>query len=77
MEEKELKEFFITVANYPLPENIEKYLESLNGIPETSSHYGYVAWLFNGLEYTSGRAKVTLAGRKRGSSLLRESAEVF
>ena len=73
--EKELKDFFSTVVNYSLPEDVDKYLESLKNIPETSSYYEYARWLFDGLERNLGRAKSSppVDGYRRGVCLFKES----
>lgn len=53
--EKELKDFFLTVANYSLPGNIEKYLESLKnmlGKLRSSKRADIMAWRLSlALEY--------------------------
>jgi hypothetical protein len=56
--ENELRDFFLTVANYPLPENAEKYIEAMKNIPETASHYYYVKWLRYGFERRQGRERI-------------------
>ncbi|OIP88901.1 MAG: hypothetical protein AUK24_07095 [Syntrophaceae bacterium CG2_30_49_12] len=55
---KELRDFFLTVANYPLPENAEKYLEAMRNIPDTASYYEYIKWLRYGFERRQGREKI-------------------
>jgi hypothetical protein len=56
--ENELRDFFLTVANHPLPENADKYLEAMRNIPNTASHYEYVKWLRYGFERRRGREKI-------------------
>ena len=52
------KELFLTVANYSLSENAEKYLESLRDTPDTPKHYyDYARWLYPGLVFRLGLAK--------------------
>ncbi|MFH1147472.1 MAG: hypothetical protein V1736_07170 [Pseudomonadota bacterium] len=76
--EKELKEFFLTVVNYPPSENLQQYLLHLSKIPQTSSHYDYVGNLSHDLEYKMGRAKVAPKGYKRGvSSFTAQDFESF
>ena len=51
-------EFFLTVANYSLPENTEKYIEAMSNIPDTASHYDYIKWLRYGFERRLGRERI-------------------
>lgn len=52
------KKLFLTVANYSLPENSEKYLECLRNTPETPTpYYNYTKWLYPGFRFKLGLAK--------------------
>ena len=53
-----LRDFFLTVVNYPISENTQKYIEAMRNIPETASHYDYVKWLYYGFERRLGREKI-------------------
>lgn len=76
--ETKLKNFFLTVANYPLPEKIEKYLEYLNGIPTTSSHYHYISLISEVLECKDGRTELAKAmSYKRHALFTDEDLKVF
>lgn len=51
-------ELFLTAANYSLPENGEKYLESLKNTPKAPVRcYNYALWLYPGFVFKLGRAK--------------------
>jgi len=65
--EKELKEFFFTVANNPLIysasyqsllDMVDKYLEGLKKIPKTSKYYPYSGYVTEGLLVKTGRATI-------------------
>ena len=43
--EYDLKYFFLMVANYPLPDNIEKYIKAMGNIPVKVKPDDYVTWL--------------------------------
>ena len=52
------KELFITVANYNLSDNADKYLEAIKNTPKTPKYfYDYARWLYPGLIFKLGMAK--------------------
>lgn len=58
--EIDLKNFFLTVVNNPLPENIEKYTTVLKSIPKESSHYEYALFIAESLKFrTDGHFPIT------------------
>jgi len=57
--ETELNKFFLTVANYSFPENIDHYITSLKSIPSWSSHSGFASHICAAIEsYQPGKAKL-------------------
>jgi hypothetical protein len=56
--EDDLKDFFLMVANYPLPDNAEKYVETMGNIPGKVIRDDYVTWLRFGFERRLGREKI-------------------
>ena len=56
--ENELRDFFLIIANNPLPDNTEKYIEAMGNIPGKVKPDDYVTWLRYGFERRLGRTKI-------------------
>ncbi len=53
----DLRDFFLIVANYRLPDNTERYIEAMSNVPDKVIPYNYVIWLRYGFERRLGRKK--------------------
>jgi hypothetical protein len=53
-----LRDFFLIVANHPLPDNTERYIEAMGNIPGKVNPDDYVTWLRHGFERRLGRIKI-------------------
>jgi hypothetical protein len=56
--ENELRDFFLIVANNPLPNNTEKYIKAMGKVPDDVRPDDYVTWLRYGFERRLGRTKI-------------------
>jgi hypothetical protein len=53
-----LRDFFLIVANHPLPDNNKKYIKAMCNIPDKVNPDDYATWLRYGFERRLGRKKI-------------------